>query len=153
MHRDMTFMGLLVHDLLLREIRNDGSYDMMRFRLGQHTAQLSRVEFHLIRGLKFGELPNTSLYCEVVEGIHCKYFNLRGDVTCDNVKDALELGRFGALDDALKLSLILLLYKFLYGSDDRDMLPVWVLRFVDDLEAFGAFPWNFSYTHIRFYLT
>ncbi|KAH7544511.1 hypothetical protein JRO89_XS15G0178900 [Xanthoceras sorbifolium] len=56
------------------------------------------------------------------------YFNLRDDVTSNNMKDALELGRFGVPKNALKLSLILLLHRFLYGSDDHDLLPDSVLR-------------------------
>ncbi|KAL5788047.1 hypothetical protein ACOSP7_004996 [Xanthoceras sorbifolium] len=94
MHHDMTFLGVLVHELLLREIWHDSPRDEMRFCLGQHTVRLLRVD----------------------------YINHRDDVTIDNVKDTLEPDRFGAPDDALKLLLILVLHKFLYGSNNCDIL-------------------------------
>ncbi|KAL5811965.1 hypothetical protein ACOSQ3_026915 [Xanthoceras sorbifolium] len=148
MHRDMTFSDVLVHELLLREIGHDSPRDEMKFRLGRLKVLLSTVEFCLITGLKFGELLDTSQYGEVVDGIHHKYFNLRDDMPIDNMKDALELGRFGSPNDALKLSLILILHRFLYNSDNHDMLLVWMLQLVDDLEALGAFPWgSFIYWH------
>ncbi|KAH7573394.1 hypothetical protein JRO89_XS03G0139500 [Xanthoceras sorbifolium] len=108
-----------MHELLLREIWHDDPCDEMRFQLGQYTVQLSRVDFCLITGLKVKKLPDMTQYGEVADEIYHMYFNLRNDMTIHNVKDALELGRF-----------------------------VWMLQLVDNLEAFGAFPWrSFIYSH------
>ncbi|KAL5787720.1 hypothetical protein ACOSP7_004669 [Xanthoceras sorbifolium] len=111
MHHDMTFSSVFVHELLLREIWHDGLHDEMRFLLDRHTDRLSRVEFCLIIGLKVGKLPDTSHYGEMADGIYRRYFNGRDDVTIENMKEILELGQFGAPDDALKMSLILMLHR------------------------------------------
>ncbi|KAI9153521.1 hypothetical protein LWI28_012586 [Acer negundo] len=52
----------------------------MRFLLGRHSVQFSKVEFCLITGLKFRELPNTSTYDMVENGIHQRYFEGRDEV-------------------------------------------------------------------------
>ncbi|KAL5857351.1 hypothetical protein ACOSQ3_004809 [Xanthoceras sorbifolium] len=107
MHHDMTFSSVFVHELLLREIWHDGLHDEMRFLLDRHTDRLSRVEFCLM----VGKLPDTSHYGEMADGIYRRYFNGRDDVTIENMKEILELGQFGAPDDALKMSLILMLHR------------------------------------------
>ncbi|KAL5760688.1 hypothetical protein ACOSQ2_019526 [Xanthoceras sorbifolium] len=143
MDRNMLFFGVLAHELLLREIWHYGPRDEMRFRLGQHTVRFSWVEFCLITGLKFGQVLNTSVYVDVLGGIHSRIFERRADVKVKDVKDRLELGHHAAIpQNTLKISLILMLQNFLYDSDDKTSIPVWVLRLVEDLEAFNAFPWG-----------
>ncbi|KAL5787553.1 hypothetical protein ACOSP7_004502 [Xanthoceras sorbifolium] len=115
---NMIFSGVLADELLLREIWHDGPRDEMRFRLGQHTVRFSRVKFCLITGLKFGHIPDMSAYVDVLQGIHSKCFGRRTDVKVKDVKNRLEQGDYVIPQDALKLSLILMLHNFLYGSDE-----------------------------------
>ncbi|KAI9153046.1 hypothetical protein LWI28_004952 [Acer negundo] len=70
MDRGMKFSAGIVHRLLIRELHHDGPEDEMRFLLGRHSVRFSKVEFCLITGLKFGELPDTSTYDMVENGIH-----------------------------------------------------------------------------------
>ncbi|KAI9153232.1 hypothetical protein LWI28_008099 [Acer negundo] len=109
MDRGMKFSAGIVHRLLIRELHHDGPEDEMRFLLGRHSVRFSKVEFCLITGLKFGELPNTSTY---------------------------------DMYDAVKLCLLYMLNWILMGLDEREKVPVWQFRLVEDLDAFDAFPWG-----------
>ncbi|KAK3194155.1 hypothetical protein Dsin_025465 [Dipteronia sinensis] len=44
--------------------------------------------------------------------------------------------------DIVKLCLLLLLHVFLIGADERGSVPIWQVRFVDNLDAFATFPWG-----------
>ncbi|KAK4837406.1 hypothetical protein QYF36_005162 [Acer negundo] len=44
--------------------------------------------------------------------------------------------------DAVKLCLLFMLNWILMGVDERDKVPVWQWRLVEDLDAFDAFPWG-----------
>ncbi|KAL5780141.1 hypothetical protein ACOSQ2_010878 [Xanthoceras sorbifolium] len=142
MDRNMSFSGVLAYELLLMEIWHDSPRDEKRFRLGQHIVQFSKVEFCLITRLKFDQISDTSAYADVLNDIHSKYFRKRTDVKVEDVKFLLKRRQYAIPHDALKLLLILMLQNFLYGSDDKTNIPVWVLQLVDDLETFDAFLWG-----------
>ncbi|KAI9182208.1 hypothetical protein LWI28_023143 [Acer negundo] len=118
MDRGMKFSAGIVHRLLIRELHHDGPEDEMRFLLGRHSVRFSKVEFCLITGLKFGELPDTSTYDMVENGIHQRYFEGRDEVEYAELKAVLRIG------------------------DEREKVPVWQFRLVEDLDAFDAFPWG-----------
>ncbi|KAK3211272.1 hypothetical protein Dsin_015978 [Dipteronia sinensis] len=55
--------------------------------------------------------------------------------------------------DAVKLCLIYMLNCVLIGAEERNFVPKWQLRLVDDLDAFNAFPWGshvYKYSTFRF---
>ena len=62
MHREINFLGGIVHRLLLLELHHDGPEDEMRFLLGNRTVRFSKVEFCLITRLKFGVIPDIESY-------------------------------------------------------------------------------------------
>ncbi|KAK2638144.1 hypothetical protein Ddye_025939 [Dipteronia dyeriana] len=70
MHREMKFLGGVIHRLLLRELNHKSPTDEMQFMLGNQSVRFSKVEFCLITGLRFGVIPDTSVYAEVENGIH-----------------------------------------------------------------------------------
>ncbi|KAI9159921.1 hypothetical protein LWI28_003283 [Acer negundo] len=102
----------------------------------------SKVEFCLITGLKFGELPDTSTYDTVENGIHQRYFDGRYKVEYAELKAVLRIDIFSEQYDAVKLCLLYMLNWILMGLDEREKVPVWQFRLVEDLDAFDAFPWG-----------
>lgn len=70
MQQDMSFSRQLVHMILLRQLHHDGPNDELRFMFGRHATRFSKVEFCLITGLRFGEVPNTNQMPRVENGIH-----------------------------------------------------------------------------------
>ncbi|KAK2652684.1 hypothetical protein Ddye_012540 [Dipteronia dyeriana] len=73
MHQELKFSGGVIHQLLLRELDHDEPTNEMRFLLGNHAVRFSKVEFSLITGLRFGVLPDTSIYVAVENGIHQRH--------------------------------------------------------------------------------
>ncbi|KAI9196299.1 hypothetical protein LWI28_022753 [Acer negundo] len=142
MDRGMKFSAGIVHRLLIRELHHDGPEDEMRFLLGRHSVRFSKVEFCLITGLKFGELPDTSTYDMVENGIHQRYFEGRDEVEYAELKAVLRIGVFSEQYDAVKLCLLYMLNWILMGLDEREKVPVWQFRLVEDLDAFDGFPWG-----------
>ncbi|KAI9169178.1 hypothetical protein LWI28_008239 [Acer negundo] len=142
MDRGMKFSTGIVHRLLIRELHHDGPEDEIRFMLGRHSVWFSKVEFCLITGLKFGELPDTSTYDMVENGIHQRYFEGRDEVEYEELKAVLRIGVFSEQYDAVKLCLLYMLNWILMGLDEREKVPVWQFRLVEDLDAFDAFPWG-----------
>ncbi|KAI9182725.1 hypothetical protein LWI28_028255 [Acer negundo] len=141
MHREIHFSAGIVHRLLLRELHHDGPEDEMRFLLGKHSVRFSKVEFCLITGLKFGVIPDTARYDMVENGIHERYFQGR-DIESEELRAVLRIGIFVEQYDAVKLCLLFMLNWILMGVDERDRVPVWQWRLVEDLDAFDAFPWG-----------
>ncbi|KAI9165246.1 hypothetical protein LWI28_010355 [Acer negundo] len=142
MDRGMNFSASIVHRLLIRELHHDGPEDEMRFLLGRHSVRFSKVEFCLITGLKFGELPDTSTYDMVENGIHQRYFESRDEVEYVELKAILRIGVFSEQYDSVKLCLLYMLNWILMGLDEREKVPVWQFRLVEDLDAFDAFSWG-----------
>ncbi|KAK3222022.1 hypothetical protein Dsin_009047 [Dipteronia sinensis] len=142
MHREMQFSAGIVHRLLLCELHHDGPEDEMRFMLGHHSVRFSKVEFCLITGLKFGVIPDTTTYQTVPNGIHERYFEGRENVEYEHLRAVLRHGIFDQQYDAVKLCLLYMLNWILMGVDEREKVPVWQFRQVEDLDAFDAFPWG-----------
>ncbi|KAI9162584.1 hypothetical protein LWI28_028725 [Acer negundo] len=141
MHREIHFSAGIVHRLLLRELHHDGPEDEMRFLLGKHSVWFSKVEFCLITGLKFRVILDTARYDMVENGIHERYFQGR-DIEFEELRVVLRIGIFVEQYDAVKLCLLFMLNWILMGVDERDKVPVWQWRLVEDLDAFDAFPWG-----------
>ncbi|KAK0582621.1 hypothetical protein LWI29_027732 [Acer saccharum] len=142
MHRGLQFSGCIVHRLLLRELHHDGPTDEMRFMLGSRSVRFSKVEFCLITGLKFGVIPDMTQIEEVENGLHQRYFNSRDSITLEELQARILQGEWQQQYDVVKLCLVLLLNCFLIGLDEREYIPIWQLRLVDDLVSFEAFPWG-----------
>ncbi|KAK2638062.1 hypothetical protein Ddye_025857 [Dipteronia dyeriana] len=114
----------------------------MRFLLGNHVVRFSKVEFSLIIGLRFGVVPDTSMYVAVENGIHQRYFPGHDEVSLDDLRVVHTLGEFQRAYNAVKLCLIYMLNWILMGVNERLKIPVWQFRLVEDLNAFDAFPWG-----------
>ncbi|KAI9164851.1 hypothetical protein LWI28_003243 [Acer negundo] len=131
MDRGMKFSAGIVHRLLIRELHHDGPEDEMRFLLGRHSVRFSKVEFCLITGLKFRELPDTSTYNMVENGINQRYFEGRDEVEYVELKAVLWIGVFSEQYDAVKLCLLYMLNWILMGLDEREKVPGGSLYDVD----------------------
>ncbi|KAK2638105.1 hypothetical protein Ddye_025900 [Dipteronia dyeriana] len=142
MHWELKFLGGVIHQLLLQELDHDGSTDEMRFLLGNHVVRFSKVEFNLITGLRFGVVPDTSIYVAVENDIYQRYFPAHDEVSLDDLRVVLTLREFQQAYDAVKLCLIYMLNWILMGVDERLKIPVWQFRLVEDLNAFDAFLWG-----------
>ncbi|KAK1576467.1 hypothetical protein Q3G72_014125 [Acer saccharum] len=124
MQRNMKFSASIVHRLLICELHHDGPEDEMRFLLGKHSVQFSKVEFCLITGLKFRELLDTSTYDVVENGIHQRYFEGRDDVEFGELRAVLRIGVFAEQYDAVKLCLLYMLNWILMALDEREKVPL-----------------------------
>ncbi|KAK2658687.1 hypothetical protein Ddye_005220 [Dipteronia dyeriana] len=91
MHRELTFSGGVIHQLLLQEFDHDRPTDEMRFFLVNHVVRFSKVEFSLITGLSFGVVPDTSMYVVVENGIHERYFPTHYEVSLDDLRVVLHM--------------------------------------------------------------
>lgn len=140
MDRNMSFSATLVTSILLREIRHSGPKDEMRFIMGTQVMTLSRREFCLITGLKFGAHPCIK-YKPPKDGVLRRYFPQKDDMNHDDVRAIVAAGNFERPYDAVKLCLILLLRAFIWGSDRRTPVPIWCWGLLERLEEFDMFPW------------
>ncbi|KAI9194554.1 hypothetical protein LWI28_007056 [Acer negundo] len=116
MDRGLKFSVGIVHRLLIRELHHDGPEEEMRFLLERHS----------VRFLK--------------NDIHQRYFEGRDEVEYAELKAVLRIGVFPKQYDAVKLCLLYMLNWILIGLDEREKVPVWQFRLVEDLDAFDAFP-------------
>ncbi|KAK3193070.1 hypothetical protein Dsin_024380 [Dipteronia sinensis] len=142
MDRGKKFLASIVHRLLLHELHHDGPEDEMRFMLGPHSVRFSKVEFCPITRLKFGVIPDTRRYEMVQTGIHQRYFGGVADMDYEHLRAVLRIGIFEQQYDVMKLCLLYMLNKILMGLDEREKVPLWQTRLVEDLNAFDAFPWG-----------
>ncbi|KAK2646410.1 hypothetical protein Ddye_021605 [Dipteronia dyeriana] len=85
MHREMKFSSGIIHRLLLRELHHNGPTDEMHFILGTQSVRFSKVEFYLITGLRFGVVPETTMYAAVENGIHERYFPRAEEVSLERL--------------------------------------------------------------------
>ncbi|KAK3222672.1 hypothetical protein Dsin_009697 [Dipteronia sinensis] len=148
--KECSFPGGVVHRLLLRELHHNGPTDEMRFMLGKHNVFFSKVEFCLITGLKFGAIPDTTLYEDVENGIHQRYFGGRELVSFTELQARIEQGQCQEQFDAVKLCLLLMVNCVSTGLDERDFVPIWQMLLVDNLDVFNVFPWG---SHVYKYFT
>ncbi|KAK2652359.1 hypothetical protein Ddye_012215 [Dipteronia dyeriana] len=110
--------------------------------LGNQSVRFSKVEFYLITGLRFGVVPDTTMYASLENGIHQRYFPEAGEVSLEEIRGVVTVGEFLEVYDAVKRCLICMLNWILIGVDERFKIPVWQFRLVEDLDAFDLFPWG-----------
>ncbi|KAK2648370.1 hypothetical protein Ddye_015859 [Dipteronia dyeriana] len=94
MHRRIKFSGAVIHRLLLRELHYNRLTIEMRFLSRNHLVRFSKVEFYLITELRFGVVPDTSLYAAVENGIHQWYFSGANEVSFEELRVVLTLKEF-----------------------------------------------------------
>ncbi|KAK3225987.1 hypothetical protein Dsin_005849 [Dipteronia sinensis] len=145
MDRRMKFLASIVHRLLLLELHHDGPEDKMRFMLGPYLVRFSKVEFCLITGLKLGVIPDMTRYKMVRNEIHQRYFGGVAEVDYEQLRAVLRIGIFEQQYKSIKLCLLYMLNWILMGLDEREKVPVWQIRLVEDVDACDAFPWG---THV-----
>ncbi|KAK3224686.1 hypothetical protein Dsin_004548 [Dipteronia sinensis] len=142
MDRGMKFSASIVHRLLLRELHHDGPEGEMRFMLGPHSVRISKVEFCVINGLKFGVIPDTTKYEMVQNGIHQRYFGGVSEVEYEQPRAVLRIGKFEEQYDAVKLCLLYMLNWILMGLDEREKFPL--CPFLD-----SSMPWTVDVSGMR----
>ncbi|KAK2662175.1 hypothetical protein Ddye_000749 [Dipteronia dyeriana] len=101
MHRHMKFSSGVIRRLPLQEVHHSRLSDEMHFMLGNQEVRCSKVEFYLIIGLRFREVPNTSRYDSVVNGIHERCFAGRDEILLGELKDVLSLDQFQQAYDTM----------------------------------------------------
>ncbi|KAK2655723.1 hypothetical protein Ddye_008775 [Dipteronia dyeriana] len=121
-----------------QELDNDGPTDEMWFLLGNHVVRFSKVELCFITGLRFGAVPDKSLYVAVENFIHEQYIPGADEVSLEELRVVLTLGEFQEAYDAVKLCLIYMLNWILMGVDKRLKIPVWQFQLV--IFAFEVIP-------------
>ncbi|KAK2653175.1 hypothetical protein Ddye_013031 [Dipteronia dyeriana] len=142
MHREMKFFGGIIHRLVLRELHHNGPTDEMHFMLGTQSVMFSKVEFYLITGLRFGVVPETTMYAAVENDIHERYFPRAEEMSLEQIRDVVTGADFVKAYDIVKLCLLYMLNWILMGVDERFKIPVWQFWLVEELDAFDAFPWG-----------
>ncbi|KAK2654171.1 hypothetical protein Ddye_014027 [Dipteronia dyeriana] len=125
MHKEMKFLGGVIHRLLLRELHHNGPTVEIQFTLANQSVRFSKVEFYLITGLRFGVVSDTTVYAEVENDIHQRYFPEADKVSLEKIRGIVTVGEFGEAYDAVKLCLIYMLNLILMGVDERFKIPIW----------------------------
>ncbi|KAK2655938.1 hypothetical protein Ddye_008990 [Dipteronia dyeriana] len=142
MHREMKFSADIIHQLLLRELHHNGPTNEMHFMLGTQSVRFSKVKFYLITVLRFGVVPETTMYAVVKNGIHERYFPRVEEMSLEQIMGVVTSTDFGQTYDAVKLCLLYMMNWKLMGVDERFKILVWQFRLVEDLDEFDAFPWG-----------
>ncbi|EOY19247.1 Uncharacterized protein TCM_044253 [Theobroma cacao] len=114
------------------------------FAIGKSKARLSKQEFCLITGLKFGPMLDVFKrpYEVAVDGIHARYWNGEDSVKLQALLDTFREGNFQRPGDATKMALILIANNILFGQDYRRRVTPWLLSLVEDIDAWNVFPWG-----------
>ncbi|WRX24585.1 Ulp1 protease family [Theobroma cacao] len=105
-------------------------------------ACLSKQEFCLITGLKFGPMPDVFRrpYEVAADGIHARYWNGQDNVKLQALLDTFRGGNFQLPGDATKMVLVLIANNILFGQDYRRWVTPWLLSLVEDIVAWNVFP-------------
>ncbi|KAK2638722.1 hypothetical protein Ddye_026517 [Dipteronia dyeriana] len=119
MHRQIKFSDGVIHRLLLWELHHNGPTDEMWFMSGNHEVSFSKIEFYLITGLRFGVLPNKTLYASMDNGIHQWCFGGVDEVSFEELRIVLNLGEFQQPYNGVKLCLPYMLNWILMRLDER----------------------------------
>ncbi|KAK2646605.1 hypothetical protein Ddye_021800 [Dipteronia dyeriana] len=142
MYREMKFFDGIIYRLHLRELHHNDPTDEMHFMLGNQSVRFLKVEFCLITGLRFGVVPETTMYASVENGIHERYFPRAEKVLLEQIKGVVTGAEFKKAYDAVNLCLLYMLNWILMGVDERFKIPVWQFWLVEELDAFDAFLWG-----------
>ncbi|KAK2641907.1 hypothetical protein Ddye_023670 [Dipteronia dyeriana] len=136
----MAFFDGIVHRLLLHELHHDGPNDEMRFMLGL-SVRISRVEFCLINGLKFGAITDMKLYEDGPEW-KTPYFDGRGAVTLLNLKQGFN--RVNGKSNSRQWSFVscYIVNCVLIRAKERNSVHIWHLHLIDNLDMFNVFRWG-----------
>ncbi|KAK2646179.1 hypothetical protein Ddye_021374 [Dipteronia dyeriana] len=108
-HREMKFSGGIIHRLLLKELHHNSPTDEMHFMLGNQSVRFSKVEFCLITGLRFGVVPDTTMYAAVENSIHEWYFPGAGEVSLEQIRGVVTGAEFRKEYVVVKLCLLYML--------------------------------------------
>ncbi|KAK2646739.1 hypothetical protein Ddye_021934 [Dipteronia dyeriana] len=109
MFREMKFFGGIIHRLLLRELHHNSLRDEMHFMLRTQSVRFSKVKFCLISGLRFGVIPETTMYAVMENGIHERYFPGAEEVSLEQIRGVVTGTNFVKDYDAVKLCLLYML--------------------------------------------
>ncbi|KAK1563328.1 hypothetical protein Q3G72_026115 [Acer saccharum] len=83
-----------------------------------------------------------STYDVAENGIHQQYFEGQDDVEFGELRVVLWISVFAEQYDTVKLCLLYMLNWILMGLDEREKVPLWQFRLIEDLDALDAFPWG-----------
>ncbi|CAA3021569.1 Hypothetical predicted protein [Olea europaea subsp. europaea] len=124
MHQEMHFCSKIVNSLLQRHIERPNAHrNEMHFLLGSIDVCLSREEFCLITGLKFGQAQKPTGYDKTHEGglIH-RHFPDHEQIRVPDLICCLREGEFDEGMDIMKLSVLIMKHNFLWGTDIRTVV-------------------------------
>ena len=140
---ELTFSGILVHELLLREVHTSNLEDEMWFYIGRKRIRFSRQEFVLITGLQMRDYPPAQqLHRKLGTRLWDTYFSgvkKLSYIFLDQWYARLNLEKMDDAD-AVKLSLFYFVHRVLIPRDERSGIQNFVLCLVDDLDEFNKYP-------------
>ena len=140
------FSSRLVRSLLIKEIVVDGVGESeLYFGVGGRRLRLSKYEFCLLTGLKFGGRAHFPAYSNsIVEGGVLQRYWPNGKIDVVGLQTRLcEQGAsFSHREDPLKMALVLFVERFLFGCDYRKIVSPWLFSLVENMEQFNSFPWG-----------
>ncbi|EOY18324.1 Uncharacterized protein TCM_042921 [Theobroma cacao] len=114
------------------------------FAIGKSKARLSKQEFCLITGLKFGPMLDVFRrpYEVAADGIHARYWNGQDSVKLQALLDTFRRSNFKRPRDATKMAFVLIANNILFGQYYRIRVTPWLLSLVEDIDAWNVFPWG-----------
>lgn len=150
-----TKSGNMLHYLVCRQVVPEPNFDptALFFRIGEQVIRLSREEYALVSGLKFGP-SSFDPYAEhqlPPDSIYERLFGLKEDITTGQVRAAYVDKHFmvnnkkvsASKDDLVKLSKLLIALGFVMGYDlTKKKIPRWIWVLLEVDEQWESFPWG-----------
>lgn len=150
-----TRSGNMLHYMVCHQVTPNPNFDptSLFFKIGETVLRLSRVDFALVSGLKFGPssfdpyaahiLPPNSVY-ERLFGAKEETFT--SDVRTAYINKEFVVNRVkvhASKDDLVKLSKLLITCGFVMGFDGtKKKIPQWLWVLLEDDDKWEAFPWG-----------
>ncbi|KAM6543002.1 hypothetical protein CsatB_007449 [Cannabis sativa] len=133
---------------MLHKIKSDKP-DEVHFYVGRKRCRFARVEFGLVTELNLLPDPTEEDIKEKgsSDRLIMEYFNGNPSISFGQLRRVFE--SCTEVDDVYKLGMALFVMGVLTGKEEKNVVPPFVIRMVDNLPFFYEYPWGkISYTKL-----
>ncbi|KAM6598051.1 hypothetical protein CsatA_008575 [Cannabis sativa] len=137
----LAFSGALIHQLFMHKIKSDKD-DEVHFYIAKKRCRFGRTEFALVTGLNLLRGPTEAEVSEraTSDRLIVEYFNGDPSISIGRLRNVFE--SCTEKDDCYKLGLVLFVMGVLTGKEEKNLVPPFIIRMVEDLPFFYNYPWG-----------
>ncbi|XP_060965676.1 uncharacterized protein LOC133034581 [Cannabis sativa] len=137
----LAFSGALIHQLFMHKIKSDKD-DEVHFYIAKKRCRFGRTEFALVTGLNLLRGPTEAEVSEraTSDRLIVEYFNGDPSISIGRLRSVFE--SCTEKDDCYKLGLVLFVMGVLTGKEEKNLVPPFIIRMVEDLPFFYNYPWG-----------